>query len=419
MVLPPVNGRQGSKKSAADGRRLDSVTPTTVSSTPGPGRQDSPLQRASTATPSQQQPPPVPTNSGSDPDSARGRGTVKSQSSQPLQPCQPSQPRKQEDRVVRKASSKLMTGRKTVRKVGSERGTSMSKNRFNALAMVVADGAQSFKMAIRAKQFEIGERVRVRNEEKDAWLVGTISQMCPLLIRQDGSDQQTGPWKIISKVRHDSIYQGGGDAWGERCSRCTMDAVWIACDVFWEIDTRHTGFITRAEYIIRLAELPSVMRLRMVRRARLEARFRNSAKAVSLEEFLRLIWPAADEADLRLMRRWCQLRESRSVLHDGNFRGVENELRRVFDLLDGSGQGFIFAMDVIRAHIMTWEDMERLTKRTDIKSHRLDMDAFRGQLGQHLKTEYVTSETMSRIKKEEEAPLSGTFQSAFHLGDKK
>ncbi|CAE6917807.1 unnamed protein product [Symbiodinium sp. CCMP2592] len=57
--------------------------------------------------------------------------------------------------------------------------------------------------------------------------------------------------------------------WVEKCSCATITAVWSACDTFWEIDTTHSGAITRQVYMDFLKYIcPTVNTLRMLRRAR-------------------------------------------------------------------------------------------------------------------------------------------------------
>ena len=84
-------------------------------------------------------------------------------------------------------------------------------------------------------------------------------------------------WKFIEKL------QSGQNPelihnFQDKCKRCTIEAVWAACDVFWQFDVLHTGAITRSEYMARLGGEPSALRLRFLRRSKLEARFRFSTR---------------------------------------------------------------------------------------------------------------------------------------------
>lgn len=202
----------------------------------------------------------------------------------------------------------------------------------------------------------------------------------------------------------------------ERCGRCTMEAVWSACDVFWEFDGKHTGRITRQEYILASNNPPNVMRVRLLRRSRLAARFRDSATPVTLDEFLRLIWPLLQEKDFKLVRRWAQLREAHSTIVRSNFRGQDAELSKVFEHLDPQGEGRICANDVARAQILPREEVQRLTKSRDLKRFWLDKEAFKSMLWPELRSKYIRPETVARIKKEEEHLMNSAFAGAFNLG---
>jgi len=204
----------------------------------------------------------------------------------------------------------------------------------------------------------------------------------------------------------------------ERCSRCTMEAVWAACDVFWELDVAHTGQISRPEYIIRLSEPPNVMCLRMLRRSRLENRFRESAQPVSMEEFLRLLWPAAKDTDIVLMRRWSELREAHSIGLQDNFRGTEPELSRMFHHLV-QGEGRINAYDIVRSQVLASDEVHRVLKTSeasaDLRRHLVDKETFKSAVWPEVKQKFIRAETRARMKWEEES-LNNSFAGAFNMG---
>jgi len=105
-----------------------------------------------------------------------------------------------------------------------------------------------------------------------------------------------------------------------------MESVWAAVDVFFDFDRGHSGFISRSAYMAMLQEPPTVLRLRMLRRAKLELRFRKSAKPVSVEEFLRLIWPQVTPEDWTVMQKWAEQRRHHDL--STNFRGADVESNR-------------------------------------------------------------------------------------------
>lgn len=205
----------------------------------------------------------------------------------------------------------------------------------------------------------------------------------------------------------------------ERCSRCTMHSVWTACDTFWEFDQDHTGTMTRKEYIDLLGESPTVSRLRMLRRARLENQFRISAKPVTLEKFLGLIWPKADEEDRKKMSRWAQLREAHDILNSANFRGADTDMRRIFELLrtripGESTLGGVVATEMLRALIISEDFVTSIAKGVPVKEFTIETEAeFKESVWPHLKQRWVTRETILKMKREEEQAMSNQFEVAF------
>mmetsp|Transcript_2201 Transcript_2201/g.4686 ORF Transcript_2201/g.4686 Transcript_2201/m.4686 type:complete len:381 (+) Transcript_2201:76-1218(+) len=196
----------------------------------------------------------------------------------------------------------------------------------------------------------------------------------------------------------------------ERCSRCTMEAVWQACDVFWEFDPTHTGQIARVDYVSRVCEAPNVMRLRFLRRARLENRFRDSAQPVSLGEFLRLLWPNAKDDEFKLMRRWSELRECRTFIAQENFRGSDIELNQAWNLLDPEKNGRISAWEVVRAQILGGDEVRRVLKTGgDLKPRLVDKETFKGIIWPEVRQKYIQPETLIRMKREEDSMLTNPF----------
>lgn len=203
----------------------------------------------------------------------------------------------------------------------------------------------------------------------------------------------------------------------EYCTRCSREAAWQACDVFWSFDITRTGEITRQQYVISLAQHPTVQRLRFLRRANLESRFRGSARPVKLEEFLLLIWPKASEDDLRMIRCWANLREAWNIVHDPDFRGLDQEMRRIFDLLDQDRSAEVPLGEFVRADILNREDLMKCMRTKDLNS-RVSMEAYKSSMVPYLKTMYVTADTMKKLKADEDAQhhgqMASNLDSMFH-----
>lgn len=196
-------------------------------------------------------------------------------------------------------------------------------------------------------------------------------------------------------------------SFGERCNTATQASVQTACQVFWSFDASDTGVITRDEYLLRLSDPPTADRLRFLRRANMEARFRQSANPVSLEDFLWMIWPSAPESDMRLILRWAHLHKARSAVLRPNFRGTELELRTVWELLGGDPRGEALEVSaLVRSQILTAAEARRLICGADPNNTKINMETYRNTFHQYLKSLYVTSETLKRIKAEEESSMA-------------
>lgn len=220
---------------------------------------------------------------------------------------------------------------------------------------------------------------------------------------------------------------------GERVSCTTQQAVWSACDVFWSMDSRKTGSISRMCYIHRLRDPPSVERLRVLRRANLSVRFAQNAAPVCLEEMLQLMWPSVGAEDRKVIRRWVQLREAWHVVHRPNFRGERQDMEKTFNLLEGKAEGdegepargeerFVAPMEVARAQIVTWEDIQthNLTRGTEdrigLREYKIDTWEWKERWWPALKAIYMSKDTIAKMKKEEEVAVTNDFHYGLRSG---
>lgn len=195
----------------------------------------------------------------------------------------------------------------------------------------------------------------------------------------------------------------------ERCGCATIQAVWAACDTFWEFDAAHTGAITREGYINLMRDCASVNTLRMLRRARLELRFRRSAAPVMLEDFLLMIWPKATPEDRRKMMRWAELRECYDVVRH-NFGASDQDLDRLYRLLscrEEGGQVHVMAHELRRAQLLPHEAIAQFAKERHPKEVFFDYEDFKSIVWPKLKERWVSSETIRKQKTlaEEKHPL--------------
>lgn len=243
---------------------------------------------------------------------------------------------------------------------------------------------------------------------------------------------RSAPAKAGRRAPSERPYRGEK---GEKCGRCVREAVWAACDVFWTFDQTFSGEISRTQYSSSLSEAPTVERLRMLRKSQLDMRFRRSARPVTLEEFLCMIWPGALDEDLALMRQWARLREAHAVAHTPNFRAGEADVRRVFELLlpaetqEQEVEGVCLAFpaprvvpvgELVRSQLIPRKEaLAMMQGHGNDKAHQgdlhqmLSLEVFRAAVQPVLKQMYVTQDVLKRMKQEEDMSLTNNLESMF------
>lgn len=146
----------------------------------------------------------------------------------------------------------------------------------------------------------------------------------------------------------------------EKCGVCTKEQLCDVFDVFWFLDKQRQFKLTRHTFFATIRECVSHKQVEVLRKSRLTERFRQSSQDVSLEEFLRMMWPDATDADIVKMHRWCQLRAAQTAIH-GHFEGElpDTVLREIFDLLDLNGDHRVSMEELHRGQILTTAQVER------------------------------------------------------------
>lgn len=202
----------------------------------------------------------------------------------------------------------------------------------------------------------------------------------------------------------------------EKCSCATITAVWSACDTFWEIDTTHSGAITRQVYMDFLRYIcPSVNTLRMLRRARLECRFRSSAVPVRLEDFLAMVWPTATIEDRAKMLRWAELRECYDIISH-RFSATDQDLEKLFTLLCGPPMKpgepqKVLASELSRSRILPRDVVVGFAKERHLKEVAFDYEEFKSIAWPKLKERWMSKDSFNKQKavEEKEQPLRGAW----------
>jgi hypothetical protein len=142
------------------------------------------------------------------------------------------------------------------------------------------------------------------------------------------------------------------------------------------MDKRNCGSIARSEFYEAITAHPTLEMRRVMKRCGLHDRFRRSNVDVSLEEFIRLIWPYASGHDMETMRHWSCLREAHSVLKEPTFVGEHADLRHIFDLLDIDGSRTISVNELLRSRILSKKDVSTLVHTINVTEKSLSFKAF-------------------------------------------
>lgn len=152
---------------------------------------------------------------------------------------------------------------------------------------------------------------------------------------------------------------------GKRCGRCTQQEMWAAYDVFRSMD--HSGLckISRHDYMRTMSNYPTMDKLRVLKRVDLENRFRENAKEVTLEEFLRLMWPQATEEDTRKMMHWVKLRDAQELIRTGNYTEEPHRLKEVFELLDKDHNRLLDDHELLG--ILEKQEVEQMIRETAVQ----------------------------------------------------
>lgn len=201
----------------------------------------------------------------------------------------------------------------------------------------------------------------------------------------------------------------------ERCSRCTKEEMWAVYDVFRTMDEARKHRISRKNFFNpdRLGG-PSLMELRVLRKARLDERFRHSAEDITLEEFLQLVFPGCSRGDVQKMMHWARLKDAQAVLRDPKFRAEVPQLRQIFDILDENGDENLSMTELERAGILTKSEIAALLRGSNRDSVKFNCNfqEFLAVVQTHLKDTYVSTETRRAMEEEKQNDFQNAFRNA-------
>lgn len=155
------------------------------------------------------------------------------------------------------------------------------------------------------------------------------------------------------------------------------------------MDRRGVDAVRRIDFVWALSALgASVNFQKTCRRAGLPAHFHDTAKDLSLEEFLRLLLPTLTASDMECMFRWGELRKALNKLMCPGFKAVSEELQDVFQLLCEAGNRRCPLGALIQAEILTQEELQKALPRTFDSPH-ISFDDFKSYLQPVLHDKFV------------------------------
>jgi len=174
----------------------------------------------------------------------------------------------------------------------------------------------------------------------------------------------------------------------ERCSCCSKEEFWIVYDIFASMDRRHEDSVRRGDFLWALSTHgASVDFQRVIRRSGLSTYFKETARDISLEDFLHRIFPSATSMDILKMQRWTSLRKARNMLTSAEFSATRLEFGRVFSLLEEGCCGTIAATELLRAQILSRVEVLAVLPAT--VEWDLSLDDFNEHVMPHLVNRYV------------------------------
>lgn len=181
----------------------------------------------------------------------------------------------------------------------------------------------------------------------------------------------------------------------ERCSCCNKSEYWVCFDVFCAMDRSQDGAVRRGDFVWSLsAHGASVEFQRVIRRARLSAYFKSTAREISFDEFSQRIFPNASPNDIQKMQRWTCMRKAQKIVLSGAFSAKEEEMREVFSLLEEEdGVGIVALSDLVRAEILTKADI--LDCAPETQGPHISFDEFLQFLSPSLVRKYATEDCRS------------------------
>jgi len=146
----------------------------------------------------------------------------------------------------------------------------------------------------------------------------------------------------------------------ERCQCCDIDEFWRVYDSFCLMDKQGCGSVRRCDFWEAFTDHVTKEMIDTMTKAKLHQRFRASAADMTFQELLERIWPAATASDRKMMNHWARLRDVSLIISSRSFRGTRQNMKQIFDLLDADGSEMICPSELVRARILTKDELKKL-----------------------------------------------------------
>lgn len=128
------------------------------------------------------------------------------------------------------------------------------------------------------------------------------------------------------------------------------------------MDKRGRGSVRRCDFYDATTEHVTLEMTRLIARSDLHERFRTSAAEMTFMELFNRIWPAATDADRKMVTEWTKLYDACAYLSTASFQGTHHDLKQIFNLLDLDGSQTLSMSEMVRARILTKDEARNLLK---------------------------------------------------------
>lgn len=214
----------------------------------------------------------------------------------------------------------------------------------------------------------VEEMTPSRGEEGDT-VKDLFSPPLPALVQRHCS-------RGAQRLRRDAEARNSVEDSGVRstCSCCSKEEVWAAVDLFMAATSKSSEALNSQCLFEALATPPGRKGwdiIQSMKRSNLDGKVFGSKKAISLEEYVKLIWPQATREDTKVMGKWSRFRRANMAWHvaaDLSDNAPKTEdLRKAFDLIDQNGDGTLTVEELDKAEILTKEELSSLMHGAEMR----------------------------------------------------